>query len=391
MNPTEKCKPTQYLVPVEKPKKSDAEKARAQPLSLLRNYLRDAKDLVLDVGDLFFRNSLCCPPDQMGKQGNNPYKTVVKRTPLFVKALQPFMPPVVSQTLCQLPAFSHCLAALGNGLLACGMNNGVIEVRALQTGKVVHSLFNGAGLTALLALDDGQLLSGSYGPGIKLWDTKKGTLLKTLDTQEKFAGVIYLTRLRDGKFAATLSGKEVQVWDLKKESVLRTYPRKWSTECTAEVDENLVAMGDHDERRIQIVNYQTGEPIRSLIGHQARVLCFTALSKGKLASGALDGTMKIWDTQTGECLRTIRAHKGHTSLFGPMGVTELLYTGGALYSSGGCHERILKKWDSNTGTLLQTTAVKTYGICELTAVTPNTFASVTHWDRITLWSPARQK
>ena len=61
---------------------------------------------------------------------------------------------------------------------------------------------------------------------------------------------------------------------------------------------------------IELVNLETGEAIRSSIGHNMIVPAMAFSPDGKrLASASYDHTIKIWDTVTLEETLTLRGHR----------------------------------------------------------------------------------
>ena len=57
--------------------------------------------------------------------------------------------------------------------------------------------------------------------------------------------------------------------------------------------------------------YRQGELSRILIGHTYHVFCVAFSPDGKmLASGSYDGTLRLWNAETGELRNT---HPGYTS------------------------------------------------------------------------------
>jgi WD40 repeat protein len=87
--------------------------------------------------------------------------------------------------------------------------------------------------------------------------------------------------------------------------------------------------------------------LRTLEGHQGGVRSVAFDPKGEtLASGSLDGTVKLWEVRSGKLLRTLEGHQQwiRTVAFDEYG--ETLATG-----SG---DATVKLWDVRSGNLLRT-------------------------------------
>ena len=76
--------------------------------------------------------------------------------------------------------------------------------------------------------------------------------------------------------------------------------------------------------------------IRTLSGHRSTVLCLKLLKKqGQLISGSADKTLRIWNINTGECLRMVT---GHT-----LSIKSLFVKGSAVAS--GSQDNTIKIWN----------------------------------------------
>ena len=64
---------------------------------------------------------------------------------------------------------------------------------------------------------------------------------------------------------------------------------------------NILASGSWDES-IKIWNVNTGKCIRTLTGHTGTVFALQLLANNTLASGSGDHSIKIWNVDNGECL-----------------------------------------------------------------------------------------
>ncbi|KAG0326208.1 hypothetical protein BGZ99_009915 [Dissophora globulifera] len=102
-------------------------------------------------------------------------------------------------------------------------------------------------------------------------------------------------------------------------------------------DDSFLITGSYDNTA-RVWNIETGECLRTLSGH---ALCIRALrfDDAKLITGSMDRTLKIWNYHTGQCIRTLQ---GHTD-----GVVSLDFDSCILAS--GSVDSSIKIWDFATG------------------------------------------
>lgn len=98
-------------------------------------------------------------------------------------------------------------------------------------------------------------------------------------------------------------------------------------------EDNMLATGSYD-CTIKIWDIETGEVLRTLHGHQTGIRALQ-FDDSKLISGSLDKTIKIWNWRTGECLST---YQGHTE-----GVLSVHFSGNLLAS--GSIDQSVKIWN----------------------------------------------
>ncbi|KAF9947501.1 hypothetical protein BGZ72_010515 [Mortierella alpina] len=102
-------------------------------------------------------------------------------------------------------------------------------------------------------------------------------------------------------------------------------------------DDSFLITGSYDNTA-KVWNIETGECLRTLKGH---ALCVRALhfDDAKLITGSMDRTLKIWNYHTGQCIRTLQ---GHTD-----GVVTLDFDSRILAS--GSADATIKTWNFATG------------------------------------------
>ncbi|KAF9920638.1 hypothetical protein FBU30_009503 [Linnemannia zychae] len=102
-------------------------------------------------------------------------------------------------------------------------------------------------------------------------------------------------------------------------------------------DDSFLITGSYDNT-VKVWNIETGECLRTLTGH---ALCVRALhfDEAKLITGSMDRTLKIWNYHTGQCIRTLQ---GHTD-----GVVTLDFDSRILAS--GSVDATIKIWNFATG------------------------------------------
>jgi len=98
---------------------------------------------------------------------------------------------------------------------------------------------------------------------------------------------------------------------------------------------------------IELWNVETGKEIRTLKGHDSPVSILNFSPDGKtLVSGSGNGTIKLWNVETG---KEIRTRQGHDS---PVGSVNFSPDGKTLVS--GSWDRTIKLWNVETGKEIRT-------------------------------------
>jgi WD40 repeat protein len=242
----------------------------------------------------------------------------------------------------------------------------------LETGQLVRS-FSGHedGVTAVAVAPDGRrVLSGGHDGTLRLGDLRTGQLYFTFRVGADSAHHDQVWALAIGQLRFSVTGPSspvsavavtpdsrhavsasrngsLRVWDLQTGQLL-------STLVAQESSVNAVVLeldGPQDENR----PVQVALPIE--------VSAVAVSSNGRHAlSGCYDQTLRLWDLQTGQLLRTFVGHEDK--------VSAVVITAGGRQALSASHDRTLKLWDLQTGQLLSTLAGHEDGVSAV-AVTPD--------------------
>ena len=110
--------------------------------------------------------------------------------------------------------------------------------------------------------------------------------------------------------------------------------------------DHVIASGS-DDRTIRLWNADTGKCLKTLYGHTDRIRAVTFSPDGAiLASGSEDLTIKLWNASTGQYLRDLR---GHTDR-----VTCLVSDPDGRTIISGSDDETIKIWSIATGECLST-------------------------------------
>lgn len=267
-------------------------------------------------------------------------------------------------------------------ILASGSMDQNIILWDITTGRSLHYLYenNTQGIWSVAFSRDGRtLIAGSEDSMIRLWDVSQDyRCLDRVSGHTKWVSSVIFFYQNDnllGIFSG--SGDDTaRKWNFqqqdhtKLEEIIlfasntesidpnsQSEPKQvYSVSVSA--DGNVLATGNSDNT-IKLWNIPTDEQsslenipqlLRILEGHQQLVwsVSFHPTENNILASGSGDSTIKIWDIETGECIKTL---VGHTQ---DQGVHSVKFSHDGSILASGSEDQTIKIWDVQTGECIRT-------------------------------------
>ncbi|KAK5848912.1 hypothetical protein PBY51_008597 [Eleginops maclovinus] len=255
----------------------------------------------------------------------------------------------------RLSTVQYCHACPTSNLLAIAFSNYAVELWDLENNKKMADCSGHLSWVQRVEFspDGSQLLSCSDDQTVRLWETKKvhtssavclkrdsdvlfnaeeiivsaadncnrlqvrdGRTGAVLFQSEEMSSRIYCTCMCRQPSAVALGQEDgtVQVLEVPSGKLLATLTGHTKTvlHCRFSQDGQTLITSSEDTT-IRVWRWQSGE-CKVLQGHKEQVRCFSLLSASpadtRLLSWSYDGTVKMWDTEGGEKLQDIEAHRG---------------------------------------------------------------------------------
>lgn len=199
------------------------------------------------------------------------------------------------------------LAMLDNKIVV-GLDNPAAEqnlqVRDLGQDNSFKPLAGQTGAIQSLAAADGKIASYALTKTIGLWDSKTQRLLKEIKVEAAESNPTTLhVALGDGLVAASLL-RTINVWDSDTGELLVRFTAPGNVYALALGGGKLLAAAG--SRNVLVWNPRTGQALEPLQGHTQWVSS-VAVKNNRIISGSFDNTVNIWDLETGQHIRTLRA------------------------------------------------------------------------------------
>ena len=228
------------------------------------------------------------------------------------------------------------VAVTSDGRLVTGSRDGTARLWDMETGEELNA-FTGHQdvITSVAVTPDGRLVTGSDDTTARLWDLDTGEELRIFTGHQNAISSVAVTS--DGRLVTGSGDGTARLWDMetgKEVRVLSNIQRlssfvavgpdgeriSKSRKETARLRANMVSSvavapggqlitGSRDGS-MRVWDMETGEEISVLAGHELPITSVAVTPDGRLITGSWDNTALLWDTQTGEEIRVLAAHRG---------------------------------------------------------------------------------
>ncbi|KAF8371373.1 hypothetical protein PRIPAC_77802, partial [Pristionchus pacificus] len=216
----------------------------------------------------------------------------------------------------------------------------------------VRTLYGHREGVACVQFEGDRVVSGSSDTTIRCWNLKQeggtGLLEHTLHGHSETVRCLHLVKNR---LASGSNDFTIKIWDMERSD-------GWSSmgcrrtmighnnhvRCLEMGEQNMIS-GSYDSS-LKLWSLETGECVRTLVGHADAVLCEQYREEENVAvSGSSDKCIKTWDTRTN--INVMSIHHAHDSAVTCIRMDDQRILSGSL-------DRMIKMWDVRTGRLLKT-------------------------------------
>jgi WD40 repeat protein len=276
--------------------------------------------------------------------------------------------------------------------IAVGRTGNNAKLIDFKTGKVFKTLRGHKSMVISLCFSsDGKYLAtGGVDGKVIVWEVETGNAIRTFNFPDEKEAIYSLDFSRDNKMlAAAIWGGYVIIWDLKTGERLRAISPFNGLGCyrVRFTPNGVYFICAGLNGRLTMTEIDTGEEIRSFIGHAKETLInsISFNSKGdKFITSGIDGTVRIWDMASGIQTERIRAHAG--------GAFSACFDPSEKYIISGGDDFNVKLWDAASGDQLAEFAGHKGGVGDVN-ITPDlkNIISVSRDGSVRIWDVPGKK
>jgi len=217
----------------------------------------------------------------------------------------------------------------GDTRILCGTSDGALNLIDLE-GQTCRELFHYSGAVRNVAVTrDGRTASATVAADAHLLpldsshEITRASVFKTGDVP---GGVIKCAAFstHGQRFATGTRNGAIHVWKLRPQQLVRQLQAPQTVAGLAFSPDGLLLASGGRDTKLTLWDLETGEPVATMDGHTAHVLCVAFSTTGRLiASADRDGIIHLWDLEQHERVGSLSGHSDSVLAitFSPDGLT----------------------------------------------------------------------
>jgi len=223
-----------------------------------------------------------------------------------------FLPPVHKKEILALKRIHH-----KSGLFLSGSADGTMVMWNNDFKPIITYLGHITGVYSIAQLQSGAFVTGSrqipkesrsWKYDIVVWNPETKKIMSRLKGHE--GAISALDVMVSGLLASGSADHTVKIWDTSKGTCLRTINKhKDYVYCTISLGAGLLASGSRD--KTILLTDTVKNKTQTLSGHMSTVYSVARVTEQFIVSASRDGTHRIWDLQTGNCVQMME----HTTTY----------------------------------------------------------------------------
>lgn len=287
------------------------------------------------------------------------------------------------------------LAFSSDNLAVLSASGDTVKIWNRSTLQVIRTMACDYALTSLFVPGDRQIILGTKGGKLQIFDLASGGLLESVDAHDGALWSLCLAPDQRGVVTGS-ADKTVKFWDFELIKDEGTNQKRLMVKHarTLQLEEDVLCVKFSPDHRLLAVSLldctvkifyaDTLKFFLSLYGHKLPVLCLDISHDGALiATGSADRNVKIWGLDFGDCHRSLFAHDDSVMFLQFVPKTHLFFTAGK--------DRKIKQWDADKFEHVQTLEGHHREVW-CVAVSPNGdhLVSSSHDKSLRLWERTRE-
>jgi WD40 repeat protein len=155
--------------------------------------------------------------------------------------------------------------------------------------------------------DGGRVLSGGEDKAVKLWEAATGALIRTFEGHA-FPVISVAFSPDSARVASGGNDGGIKLWDAATGALVRPFKGHYGSNVAFSPDGSRLLKGSG--KTIKLWDVNTGALMHTFEGHSDWVLsvAFSPVG-GRVLSGSADGTVRIWNAETGQVLASLLASR----------------------------------------------------------------------------------